>query len=619
MRRRLAAAAASVALLSMLLAGCATIPSSGPVQQGDPVPADSSPDLDIVVEGPTADATQEQILEGFLNAAQSPRNNYQVAREYLTPTFADEWQADAAATIDVLVDREREVVDDTTIRIDATPAASLRDNGQYEEPESRTPDPARLPVRAGRGAVAHLERADGHPHRPGELHAGLPRLHAVLLRSVAPLPRARRALVRGAGLGADQHRAGDARGARRVAVARGGVGVPRGHAARTRRRAGVRRRRERLARRGGLRRPRHGAADAGAARREPHRGAQHQRGRPHVERRRPRCAAAREPAGEEPARRSAIGRVRRRVLRLPGDLGGGDRPDRGPVRPGRGARPHRRRARTRGRRRCGAIGGGRVERARRRGLRAPRPARRPGRADDRRRGRRLVGPERVPRPARVVRARRERVGAGRRALERVVDRGDRGVAGLDADRGAPRRRRAHPLRGRLDRARRRRTAGRPEPHGAPPRRHLGHAARRHLARLQHGGLAHGTRRRRDPRRDPGARRLRARSGRARRGRAGRRRQRRPARPHRPSASSTCRAASGGRSARATSGSWRPSSPTDRLVLPEAFPEAPRPPRAPSPRAIGRDASRSEDAARSIAPSWRRRDARASTRSGCCCP
>jgi hypothetical protein len=139
MRSRLAAA--SVALVALLLAGCAAIPSSGPVQQGDPVPADSSVDLDILVEGPTAGATQEQILEGFLNAAQSPRNNYQVAREYLTPTFADEWQADAGATIDVLADREVEVVDDTAMRVDATPAASLRDNGQYEEPESRTPIP----------------------------------------------------------------------------------------------------------------------------------------------------------------------------------------------------------------------------------------------------------------------------------------------------------------------------------------------------------------------------------------------------------------------------------------------------------------------------------------------
>ena len=33
------------------------------------------------------------------------------------------------------------MVDDTAMRVDATPAASLRDNGQYEEPESRTPIP----------------------------------------------------------------------------------------------------------------------------------------------------------------------------------------------------------------------------------------------------------------------------------------------------------------------------------------------------------------------------------------------------------------------------------------------------------------------------------------------
>jgi hypothetical protein len=140
MRDRLLAASVVV---SLLLAGCATIPSSGPVQQGDPVPADSSTDLDldIVVKGPADDATQEDILDGFLAAAQSPRNNYQVAREYLTDSFADEWQADAGATIDVLAEREKEVVDATTIRVDATPAASLLDNGQYEEPDTDAPIP----------------------------------------------------------------------------------------------------------------------------------------------------------------------------------------------------------------------------------------------------------------------------------------------------------------------------------------------------------------------------------------------------------------------------------------------------------------------------------------------
>ena len=126
----------------MLVAGCATIPTSGPVQQGNPAaPSDSPVDFDILVAGPTAGATQLQILEGFLEAAQSPRSNYEVAREFLTPGFADEWQADAGATIDVLADREIAPVDETNMRVEATPAAALSGNGQYEEPDSSTPIP----------------------------------------------------------------------------------------------------------------------------------------------------------------------------------------------------------------------------------------------------------------------------------------------------------------------------------------------------------------------------------------------------------------------------------------------------------------------------------------------
>ena len=139
MRRRLAAA--SVALVALLLAGCASIPSSGPVQAGDPQPADAANDVDILVPGPADGATQSEILEGFITAALSPRNNYQVAREFLTAEFADEWQADAGATIDVLADRELVGVNETMMRVDATPAAALLENGQYEEPDVRTPIP----------------------------------------------------------------------------------------------------------------------------------------------------------------------------------------------------------------------------------------------------------------------------------------------------------------------------------------------------------------------------------------------------------------------------------------------------------------------------------------------
>ena len=139
MRRRVLGA--SVALIALALTGCASIPSAGPVQAGDPVPADNAPDVDILVPGPVAGQSQPEILDGFIDAALSPRNNYQVAREYLTDSFADEWAADAGATIDVLADRDLVLVDETMMRVNATPAASLGTNGQYEEPDSQTPIP----------------------------------------------------------------------------------------------------------------------------------------------------------------------------------------------------------------------------------------------------------------------------------------------------------------------------------------------------------------------------------------------------------------------------------------------------------------------------------------------
>ena len=69
-----------------------------------------------LVPGPADGASQRDILEGFITAALSPRNNYQVAREFLTAEFADAWQADAGATIDVLADREYITVDETAMR-----------------------------------------------------------------------------------------------------------------------------------------------------------------------------------------------------------------------------------------------------------------------------------------------------------------------------------------------------------------------------------------------------------------------------------------------------------------------------------------------------------------------
>ncbi|MGI9823170.1 GerMN domain-containing protein [Agromyces sp. Marseille-Q5079] len=138
MRRRLLAASALL-LVAAMLTGCVSIPSSGKVQQGDPAPVDAAADLDILVDPPKVDGTQQEILDGFITAALSSRNNFQAAYKFLTPDFAEEWNPDEVATIDVLADREFEEVSDTQRRLVSTPAASLRNNGQYEIATSATP------------------------------------------------------------------------------------------------------------------------------------------------------------------------------------------------------------------------------------------------------------------------------------------------------------------------------------------------------------------------------------------------------------------------------------------------------------------------------------------------
>jgi hypothetical protein len=138
MRKQLLAVAA---LLAVALAGCAGIPDSGAVHAGrQPAPADSL-ELELLATGPREDASQEDILRGFIDAATDARNNYQVAREFLTPGFADEWRSDAGATIDVFAERDFEVTGPTAMRVEAVPAASLGENGQYELAASQTPIP----------------------------------------------------------------------------------------------------------------------------------------------------------------------------------------------------------------------------------------------------------------------------------------------------------------------------------------------------------------------------------------------------------------------------------------------------------------------------------------------
>jgi hypothetical protein len=140
MRRRVRGFGASALLaVAVLLSGCAAIPSSGAVNPGNDATVEDPPELDTIVPGPVKGADQEQILRGFLDAAASPRNNYQVAQQFLTPAFADEWTAGAGATIDAPGDRVFETLDETAIELEVTPVASLTSTGQYDALDSTAP------------------------------------------------------------------------------------------------------------------------------------------------------------------------------------------------------------------------------------------------------------------------------------------------------------------------------------------------------------------------------------------------------------------------------------------------------------------------------------------------
>jgi Lipoprotein LpqB beta-propeller domain/Sporulation and spore germination len=93
--RLLAGAAVAVAL-----AGCAGIPTSGPVRQGATVGVQpDEPNARSLGQPPRPGSSQLQIVEGFVHASGSFDNDHSVARMFLTPDAAKTWNPSAGATI----------------------------------------------------------------------------------------------------------------------------------------------------------------------------------------------------------------------------------------------------------------------------------------------------------------------------------------------------------------------------------------------------------------------------------------------------------------------------------------------------------------------------------------
>jgi len=75
----------------LLLTGCATIPTTGPVLVAGPNSVGSQTDVEFLPAGPAVGATQSEILDGFISAGSAPQNNFRIARSFLTDESALMW------------------------------------------------------------------------------------------------------------------------------------------------------------------------------------------------------------------------------------------------------------------------------------------------------------------------------------------------------------------------------------------------------------------------------------------------------------------------------------------------------------------------------------------------
>jgi hypothetical protein len=81
----------ALVLLALALAGCTALPTAGPVIVGGPIGVKVLAEVDYLPAGPSAGATQREILDGFIAAGASPQSNYRIARSFLTESAASTW------------------------------------------------------------------------------------------------------------------------------------------------------------------------------------------------------------------------------------------------------------------------------------------------------------------------------------------------------------------------------------------------------------------------------------------------------------------------------------------------------------------------------------------------
>lgn len=99
-RHWLAAGWVMAVVVLLAMAGCATIPTHGPVGKSDPLtPRNNSVYIDFEQFAPGDGASQESIVRGFIESGTGITDDFQVARQYLAPKLAQSWAPDKSTLV----------------------------------------------------------------------------------------------------------------------------------------------------------------------------------------------------------------------------------------------------------------------------------------------------------------------------------------------------------------------------------------------------------------------------------------------------------------------------------------------------------------------------------------
>ncbi len=123
-------ATVTILLLTASLAACGGIPTSGGVQAGGALTEEPTGDFVFNPLGPSPDADQRAILEGFIAAFTGPQGDYQVAREFLSADFKKEWDPRHSVLIRTGSPTITQI-DGLTMDYAFTPKAQLDEFGAY--------------------------------------------------------------------------------------------------------------------------------------------------------------------------------------------------------------------------------------------------------------------------------------------------------------------------------------------------------------------------------------------------------------------------------------------------------------------------------------------------------